>query len=67
MLEEYHEEGSFPGVFEFQLLFSVKNVASHFSFPILEPYIRELVCLGIHSGYGEQREAAGNYFFRHNK
>lgn len=32
-------------------------------FPILEPYIRELVCLGIHSGYGEQREAAGNYFF----
>lgn len=36
-------------------------------FPILEPYIRELVCLGIHSGYSEQREAAGNYFFLHNK
>ena len=36
-------------------------------FPILEPYIRKLVCLGMHSCYGEQREAAGNYFFLHNK
>ncbi len=37
MLEEYHEEGSFPGVFEFQLLFSVKNVASHFPFQFSNP------------------------------
>lgn len=35
--------------------------------PFPNPYIRKLVCLGIHSGYGEQREAAGNYFFLHNK
>lgn len=37
MLEEYQEEGSSPGVFESQLLFSVKNVASHFPFQFSNP------------------------------
>ena len=48
------------------VLLNVERDLPAFS-PILEPYIRELVCLGIHSGCGEQRETAGNYFFLHNK